>query len=854
MKPFEMLACLALGAALRGRLPAEGALAVYLAALLLLHHQIRRTAFAHDSVSNRLKVLAAFRLVLLGALAGSWTGLQLTPIGVPAYALAAGLAAWLPLGNQRFEGLWELRRQLQLAFRREVRVLLALTLAGALVRPDLTLWLATQAGMVLMLSLPWAGLLWATLGGVKPRWSRESRLSRAGRSLCRITGAAMIGSLPLWALLTDWHPSGYLLGTLAFVLVGSPWRTPRHPKISLNPPPAPCENPTWVAAIVLMSFPPELSAQIFKELGPEAVQKITLEISKLPQIKPHERAACMDGFVRSADWHHARSTGARLEGQADYERLIWEWPAEAGRLMRLVCSLPEEGATVPTTRPAARSVRQPGPGREPLLASPARAALKRGLACGLVSGLTLSLLAGQSRSLWLSAREALAASPSTSTQAHLQRFLDRSLGGGQAALGLTPDGCVVTVTGDHALAGSLRGLLEPQLPAGTRLTVMVLPERAGLDYTLPLALTALAGVVALIGWRQPLPGSAKPVKPVALEHLEQAPIHPDLVPLLSIEMGPELHPFLKSTRLSERIRALRQHVSRELGLILPPITCSALLVNPCSALLKLPKESHNYVIKLRGAEVARGEVRADKFLTIGPEDKLQHLEGQKTVDPTYGMPGRFIEPRQRGDAERLGCVIFDPISIIAVHLTEVVRAHAHELLGLQELDELLRHHLSVRPALRHAVDVVGRVSLRAILRGLLAEEVSIRDLPGILERLAEHTLRPDMLTTVQRIEDVRYYLRRTICESRVHSDRRDLHVLRLECPADHPNLRQWLGDAIQRSHEEGCRPVLVCPDAVRAHVSRQARRWFPLLTVLAWGEIEGDYNLTVITAVTCSKD
>lgn len=848
MKLLEILACILLGVALRGRLPAAGALAVYLAGVMLLHHFVRRRlAVDPEGVAHRLKVLAALRLVLLGALAGAWGGLQLTALGVPVYALLAAVVIWLPVSLTTGDGMWTLRRRLQLAFQGETRALLAATLAGALVRPDLTLWLATQAGMALLLSLPWVGLLWGSMGTGQRRRGPEGRPSRLWRSLCRIAGASLIGSLPLVALLTDWHPIAYLLATLAFVLAGSPWRTPRKPQVSRTPPPPPCDElpRLQVAAIILMSFPPELSAQIFKELGPEAVQGLTLEITRLSQIRPEVRETCMQGFLRSADWHHARSTGSRLECQADYENLIRNWPAEATRVLRAAFGIEDAGTIPAGPRPA----RPSQPSRP--LAPPQRTAgglgwLARGAACGVVAGLSLYGLAGQTRSPFTALVHLIQPTPAQAAQQRLQRFLDSSVGRGRAAVGVTPDGCVLTVTGDPALAESVRSVASSQLPAGVKVSLVMVPEREGLDYSLPLGLTGLVFLLALAVARRPEPRpEPKPPAPKPLHALaDMTPMLPDEVPLLAIEMGPNLSGLVNDAKLAHRLVSLRRHVNREHGLLLPaPRVAPNPLLN-----------RNTYVIKLRGSRVAQGELRLDHFLAIGPEEKLERLPGDKTIDPTYGMPGRFIQPDQRGDAERLGCMLFDPLTVLATQLTEVVRAYAADLLGFQELDELLQQHLRQRPALQHAVDAVGRVKLRTVLRKLLAEEVSIRDLPGIVELLAEQTLRPDLVYLDQRVEEVRYFLRRTICQSLFHSDRPDLRVMSLDCSPDHPDLRVALAEAIHCSHEEGCRPILLCKDSDRSRVSRLVRAWNPTLAVLSHREVDdSSYEVRVITAVTCSR-
>ncbi len=823
MKRLEMLACLLAGIALRSYLPAEGAVALYLAGLMALG-KLGPTAW-------RLRLLGALRLFLLGALAGTWSGNWLAVPGLPVYALLAALCACLPLGAAAQAGtFWDTRRQLQASFLGEVRLTLGGVLLASLVRPDLTQWLATQAAVVLGLSLPWALVLWTSQRDGS-RWRPPSRWRQTLRSLARIAAASLIGSLPLWALFTpDWHPVGYLLATFALVLLGSPWRTPRLPLGARDQQYTP-EEGLHLATLLLLTLPPESSAYVFKELEPEQVHAITLAISKLPQISAEQRDNCVRGFLRRADRHHARVSGNRLECLDDYQALIREWPAEAGRLFQVVYQLSDLAALPLTPRPRVEPRRR---APRPALEAPRwlRLALVLGLFC---SGLLLATAVAPRPPLQ-TVEQALARTELDDTQSRLQRWLNRSLGRGRAGIALTSDGCVLSLTGNATLAEELKPALAAQLPAGTQLTVVPTAEPPGRDYKLPLALTLVAG---LLTWAARRPRYVGP--PPAPS--EQPRIDAPPLAALALEVGRGVEALATGEPFAERMQSIRQHLWRELGFSLPGVAIS-------TDLMLVP---NNYVIKLRGAEVGHGMVQVNQFMAIGPEERLKSLRGTKTYDPTYGMPCVWISPEQRGDAERLGCMIFDPRTVVATQLTEIARAHAHELLGLQELDLLVRHHLTQQPALRPALEVVGVLTLRAVLRRLLEEGVSIRDFPRILERLAEHTVGPAWMTLDERVEDVRRSLRHTICQRHFRSDR-DLWVMSLECPADDPKLHGHLRVAIQEMQEQGYPSILICPDQHRSHLSQQAREWFPTLTVLAFGELDPSYDVRVVTAVRCSRD
>lgn len=826
MKRLEMLACLLAGIALRSYLPAEGTVALYLAGLMALGRL--------DPTAWRLRLLGALRLLGLGALAGTWSGDWLAVPGLPVYGLLAALCACLPLGAAAQAGtVWFTRRQLQAGFLGEVRLTLGGVLLASLVRPDLTQWLATQAAVVLVLSLPWALVLW------KPqrdgsRWRPPSRWRRISRSLARIAAASLIGSLPLWAAFSSgWHPVWYLLATFALVLLGSPWRTPRIPLVTRDGAPASYtpEEGLHLATLLLMTLPPESSAYLFKELKPEQVHAITLAISKLPQISAEQRDNCVRGFLRRADGHHARVSGNRLECLDDYQALIRAWPAEAGRLLQVVYQLSDLAALPLTPRPSV-APRRPAP--RPALQAPRW--LRLGLALGLLSSGFLLATAWAPRPPLQTVQETFVRTPLDDMQSRLQRWLDRSLGKGRAGIALTEDGCVLSLTGDAALAAELQPAIAAQLPAGTRITVVPTAEPPGRDYTLPLALTFVAGLLTWAARRPRYVGP--PPAPSEQPRIEAAPL-----PALALEVGRGVEAMANDEPFAERIQSIRQHVWRELGFSLPGVAIS-------TDLMLVP---NNYVIKLRGAEVGQGMVQVNQFMAIGPKEKLQNLRGTKTYDPTYGMPCAWISPEQRGDAERLGCMIFDPRSVVATQLTEIARHHAHELLGLQEVDVLVRHYLTQQPALGPAYEVVGAVTLRAVLRRLLEEGVSIRDFPRILEQLAEHTVGSAWMTLDERVEDVRRSLRHTICERHFRTDR-DLWVMSLECPVDDPDLQENLQVAIREMQEKGYPAILICPDPHRSHLSQQARKWFPTLTVLAQGELDPSYDVRYVTAVKCSRD
>ncbi|MFN8609136.1 MAG: flagellar biosynthesis protein FlhA [Vulcanimicrobiota bacterium] len=303
----------------------------------------------------------------------------------------------------------------------------------------------------------------------------------------------------------------------------------------------------------------------------------------------------------------------------------------------------------------------------------------------------------------------------------------------------------------------------------------------------------------------------------------------------------------EEARLISRVVAIRRHLALELGIVVPGVRFRD----------NLQLGPNAYVIKMRNLEVGRGEVFPTQFLAIGPEEKLKNLRGTRTTDPTYGMPGVWISPEQRGDAERLGCMLFDPVSVMATQLTEILRGRAAELLGRQEVQALLDLLKRAKPmVVKEATAELTLGDIQRVLCNLLGERVSIRDLSRILECLADHvsvTKDPDLLT-----EFVRSRLAPHICEDYINNDR-VLNVISLD-----PELERLVKKAIYRDssglqlnlepqagqmllaalakevdsvRERGLQPIVLTSPEVRPALRRLAERSFPTLVVLSWNEV-----------------
>lgn len=324
------------------------------------------------------------------------------------------------------------------------------------------------------------------------------------------------------------------------------------------------------------------------------------------------------------------------------------------------------------------------------------------------------------------------------------------------------------------------------------------------------------------------------------------------VDALAIEVGRGLISLIEPEEgrsLLARVANIRRQLAYELGLVLPGIRFRDNLQLP----------ANTYLLKLRDVAVARGEVRLDAFLAIGPEDKLTALEGFPVLDPTYGMPGKWISGTLRSEAQRLGCMILDPVSVVATQITEVIRLHAPELITLETTEERLRHLGAELPT---TVEMVRQkhslLTLRDVYRALLEEGVSIRDDETILNALAGAQGDVESL-----VAEVRLALRRSISSELVNSEGR-LDVIALSSALEKELLGLLRGgrflessrDRVKRDFakpiselaEAGLVPILLTHPRLRLPLVRlfdQQRG----LVVLATNEIDRTVQTRVVALV-----
>ena len=350
---------------------------------------------------------------------------------------------------------------------------------------------------------------------------------------------------------------------------------------------------------------------------------------------------------------------------------------------------------------------------------------------------------------------------------------------------------------------------------------------------------------------------------------ELLPVDPDsVVKLLQIdpmelEIGYGLIPLVDAGQgghLLSRIGLIRRQIALDMGIVVPTIRIRD----------NLQLEPNTYEIKLRGVEIARGEVRVNRFLAMNSGVAEEPLEGIATKEPTFGLPATWIAAEERERAEMLGYSVVDPSAVITTHLTEVIRANAPSILSRQDVQTLINNVKADHPAVVEELlpDLVTIGDIQKVLQNLLRERVTIRDLVTILETIgnfARSTKDPDVLS-----EFVRQALARSICSQYADASG-TLYVITMS-----PQLQQLLAKGLHQSehgpaislepgqtqrflqklaHEMekvagvGHQPILLCLSKVRLALKRLTERPLPNLVVFAYSEVAPQFTVHADGAV-----
>jgi len=348
--------------------------------------------------------------------------------------------------------------------------------------------------------------------------------------------------------------------------------------------------------------------------------------------------------------------------------------------------------------------------------------------------------------------------------------------------------------------------------------------------------------------RETKPAEVVPPSKAASQEKLEALLHLDE---LGLELGAALVPLVdekQGGQLLGRIRALRRHLALQLGFIVPSVHITDnLQLNP-----------REYVIRLRGVEVARWEMAQDSLLAISSEASPQPLEGKETLEPAFQVAAKWITPSRRERALAAGYAVVDQTSVLATHLAEIIKQHAHELLTRQETKRLLDSLGEKQPKLVEELvpKLLSLGEVQKVLQQLLREQVSIRDLPAILEALQDTvgaTKNPVLL-----VESVRQVLGRALVPPLVGDDKK-LTVVQVDVSVEdqinqafepqspssrsgglEPAFLRRVVDSLRGfvgEHFAAGSPVLLCSSPARFHLRRLLEPFLPRLVVLSPAEI-----------------
>ena len=312
-----------------------------------------------------------------------------------------------------------------------------------------------------------------------------------------------------------------------------------------------------------------------------------------------------------------------------------------------------------------------------------------------------------------------------------------------------------------------------------------------------------------------------------------------IVPMVDVSQGGDL---------LDRVVMIRRQCAIDMGVIVPAIRLRD----------NIQLATNAYSIKIKGVEIARGEVMADHLLALSSGEVEEEIYGIPTVEPTFGLPALWIPKSDREEAEIMGYSTVDPPSVIATHLTEIIKRHGHELLNRQQVQTLIDNLKKTQPALVDEVfpKMFSLGEIQRILGNLLSENIPIRDMASIMEALGDYgnmTRDPDMLT-----EYVRQALKRSISKRFIPED--VAYAITLD-----PSLEQLILDSTKQSEHgsylaiepfqvhsifdrlraiienmknKGRTPVILTSPLVRRQFRKISEQISPELAVLSYNEID----------------
>jgi flagellar biosynthesis protein FlhA len=328
--------------------------------------------------------------------------------------------------------------------------------------------------------------------------------------------------------------------------------------------------------------------------------------------------------------------------------------------------------------------------------------------------------------------------------------------------------------------------------------------------------------------------------------------------IMEMEVGYELIPLVDADRngeLLERIKSIRRQFALEMGFIVPPLHIRD----------NLQLKSNEYAVLIKGVDIARGSIMMGRILAMNPGTTDREIEGIKTTEPTFGLPAVWVSSSKKQEAQLAGYTVVDPATVITTHIKETIKRHAHEIMGRQETQALLDKFKETNPKVVEEL-IPNSLSLgkvQRVLQNLLREQISIRDLRTILEKLSDYsslTQDPDVLT-----EYVRQGLARPITKQYQSNDG-TLSVITLDRGIEdaiegsiqksetgaflalEPNVAERFLTRLKAMIEKitpniETSPVLLASPGLRMHIRKFTERFLPDLVIISHSEVASSVQI-----------
>ncbi len=332
---------------------------------------------------------------------------------------------------------------------------------------------------------------------------------------------------------------------------------------------------------------------------------------------------------------------------------------------------------------------------------------------------------------------------------------------------------------------------------------------------------------------------------------------------IEMEFGYSLIPLVdegSGGKMINRIVIFRRQYAQEMGFVIPSVR-----LRDSSSL-----STNQYVIRIKGEEVERGEILVDHYLALEPEEPAGEVDGIETIEPAYGIPSKWILPENKEMAEIYGYTVIDPLSVMVTHLSETVKRHAYELLNREEVVKLVG---GLKQRADNLVDelvpsVITYGALQKILVSLLKEGIPIKDMETIMETISDSAAAGQDLTAI--IENIRTALKRTITSKFCQGGQ--MRVLTLDSELEKlmvskltkgdqgyymalpPDVLQrvvsQIGSAAKKFHELSQDPIILTSQVIRVYVYRMLEQFYPTVYVLSFHEISNNVQIQAIGNIT----